>query len=109
MIIDYNPITGESVSFEYDHANDEIRIGHHQDCTNIIEENKYQRLHSDAKAQIKNDWVKYASVPNILILKWRQEHGVDFFNPDHWPKVMELINSRDYAYGVKCTELHHDR
>ena len=65
-------------------------------------------IESDAKAQMKNDWVKYATIPNIVVMKWKQDHNVDFFKREDWPKVMGLINSRDYRY-LKTTDIHHDR
>lgn len=109
MILDVNPFTGEVVTFDYHHDTDSVTIGHHQDCTDIIDANKRARIEIDAKKQMANDWIHYASVPNILILKWKHEHNVDFFNPEDWPKVMALINSRDYAEGVKATTITHDR
>ena len=109
MILDFNPFTGETVTFDYHHSDDTFTIGHHQDCEPIMDANKRARIEIDAKQQMANDWVHYASVPNILIMKWKQEHGVDFFNPEHWPRVMALINSRDYREGVKSTTIHHDR
>lgn len=107
-ILDYNPITGEKVTFDWHEAEGTFTIGHHQDTTAIIEANKIQVRDSDAKLQVKKGWLKYASIPNIVVLKWKLEHGVDFFNEDHWPKVMGLLNSRDYRY-LKTTEMNHDR
>lgn len=109
MILDFNPFTGEMVTFDYNDATDEITIGHHQDCTPIIDANKRAQIETDAKAQMKNDWIHYASVPNVLIMKWKQEHGVDFFKREDWPRVMALINSREYRDGVKATTITHDR
>ena len=94
---------------DFDHANGTFAIGHHQDCDPVKDANKRNRIEADAKKQMANDWIHYASVPNVLIMKWRQKLGVDFFNEDHWPRVMQLINSRDYADGVKATTIHHDR
>ena len=39
-----------------------------------------------------------ASIPNAIIEKWRNELGVDALNPDHWPKVRQLLNSSEYLY-----------
>lgn len=39
-----------------------------------------------------------ASIPNAIIEKWRNELGVDVLNPDHWPKVRQLLNSSEYLY-----------
>lgn len=107
-VLDYNPLTGEKVTFSYNHDNDTFTIGQHQDCTPVLEYNQRLRLESDSKEQIKRGWLKYASIPNIVIVKWKREHGVDFFNPDHWQKVMGLINSSEYKF-LKTTEITHDR
>jgi hypothetical protein len=39
-----------------------------------------------------------ATVPNIIIEKWKNEHGIDLSNPDHMPKVLELLDSNEYAF-----------
>jgi len=107
-ILDYNPLTGEYTTFQYNHADDTFTVGHHQDVQPIIDANKRQLIESDSRKQVKNGWLKYASIPNILIMKWKREHNVDFFNDEDWPKVMALINSREYCF-LKTTELTHDR
>jgi len=37
-----------------------------------------------------------ASVPIALITKWKIEEGWDYYNPDHWDKVRQKLNDRDY-------------
>lgn len=39
-----------------------------------------------------------ASIPNAIIEKWRNELGIDVFNPDHKPAVRRLLNSNEYAF-----------
>lgn len=39
-----------------------------------------------------------ASIPMAVIEKWRNELGVDIFNPDHMPAVRRLLNSNEYAF-----------
>lgn len=39
-----------------------------------------------------------ASIPMIIIEKWKDEHGVDVFNPDHKEAVRRLLNSSEYLY-----------
>lgn len=39
-----------------------------------------------------------ASIPNAIIEKWRNELGVDVFNPDHKEAVRRLLNSSEYLY-----------
>lgn len=107
MLLDYNPLTGETVTFEAN-ADGSFTIGQHQDVSPVLELNKRQALENDAHAQVRKGWLKYASVPNVLIVKWKQELGIDFFDENHWPKVMALINSPEYRF-LKTTELVHDR
>jgi hypothetical protein len=39
-----------------------------------------------------------ASIPLAIVEKWKNELGVDVFNPDHMPKVRQLLNSSEYLY-----------
>ena len=39
-----------------------------------------------------------ASVPMAIIEKWRNELGIDVFNPDHKAAVRRLLNSSEYLY-----------
>jgi len=107
QLLDYNPLTGETVTFDWN-QDGTFTIGTTQDCTPVLDNNKRHILEGDSRKEVKNGWLRYASIPNIVILKWKHEHGVDFFDPNDWPKVMGLINSRDYRY-LKATELNHDR
>lgn len=107
-ILDYDPLTGETITFRYDHAKDQTIIGYAQDCSSIIESNKQAQIEVDSKRAIRRNWWHYACIPNIVILKWKIEHGVDFSNPDHKEAWMKLLNSPEYS-GLKRTTLTHDR
>lgn len=107
-VLDHNPLTGESVIFDYDEATDVLKLTHQQNVEHILERNK--ALASDAdrtKRQIKNDMVHYATVPNTVILKWQLEKGVDVFNTNHRREVFKLLNDPDYKY-LKTTGIYHD-
>ncbi len=39
-----------------------------------------------------------ASIPMAIVEKWKNELGVDVFNPDHLPAVRRLLNSSEYLY-----------
>lgn len=39
-----------------------------------------------------------ATIPLAVIEKWRNELGVDVFNPDHIGAVRKLLNSNEYAH-----------
>lgn len=107
-VLDFNPITKESVYFEYDHATDNIVITHEQDTSEFIDHNKRLLAKNDWKKKVRKDeMVKYASVPNIVCLKWKQELGVDIFDKDHRKKVFALLNSPEYSY-LKTTDMHDE-
>lgn len=110
QLLDYDPLTGETVTMHYDHANDSMTIKYEQDCTEIIERNRRMVIEADHSQQIKNDWIKYASVPHVVIDMWKRNYGVNFYtrDPDEWKKVMMFINSSDWS-GVKSTDMYHDR
>lgn len=108
-LLDYNPLTGMSVSFDYNTVTDEITIGHHQDVSAIIEDNKVALMDLDEhKRASKKEWAHYAKIPEIVILEWRAKYGVDFHNPAHFRKCMALLNDPDYKY-LKRTSYKHDR
>ena len=109
-LLDYNPLTGVSVTFEFDHANNNIVIGHSQDTEKVLESNKWALLDLDKhKKQAKEGrMAHYAKIPELVIMEWKFKYGVDFYDPNHWPKVMELLNDPEYKY-LKRTSYKHDR
>lgn len=107
-ILDYNPITGETVFFEYDHQESKVTLTHEQDVTPVIEANKKAFGTEDWRKRARNDdLVKYASIPNTVIIKWKQELGVDLFNPGDRKKIFSLINSPEYRY-LKTTDMYDE-
>lgn len=107
-LIDFDPLTGMAVSFTYNHDNDSFTIGHHQDAQPVLEDNKWAILDLDMhKAQAKSGWAHYAKVPEIAILDMKARFGVDFYDSNHWPRVMSLLNT-EYKH-CKRTSYHHDR
>ncbi len=67
------------------------------DTTAHLEQNKAMALHNDGYSPDRT-FCRVASIPPIVILKWKEEHGVDIYNPDHLPKVKQLLNSNEYLY-----------
>ena len=100
-LVDFNPLTGERITFHYNHSDDTFTVEHSQDCTPIIEWNKRQQIEANHALQRKKDWVLAAKIPNVVIMNWRQQHGVDFFNPEHEQAWKNLLNHPDYEY-LRC-------
>lgn len=107
-ILDFNPLTGETVTFKYDSLEDKMQISHHQDVERILDGNKrLQNAPEITRKGIKKDMIHYASIPNVLVVKWKHEKGIDVFNPEHRKKLFRLLNDPEYAY-LKTTTLHHE-
>ena len=98
-IVDYDPISGITTTFDYDHSSDITIVGREQDVEAAIEQNK--RLQNDtqySKDGIKNGWWHEAFIPNIVIEMWRNQYGVDVYNKDHWKRVTALLNDPQWRY-----------
>lgn len=106
-IVDYDPVGGMTTTFDYDHATDVTIVGSYQDVGPLLELNRAMAKNNDyTKQGIKNGWWKYASIPNILIEKWKNEEGVDVFNKDHEKAVYKKLNDPEYQY-LKTTAGFH--
>ena len=106
-LIDRNPLTGEEVWYQFDPSTEQATITHEQSVAGMIDKNITAANDEDkTRRGIKNDWWKYASVPNVVQIEWRQKYGVDMFNRDHQKAVFKLLNSPDYRY-LKCTTKTH--
>ena len=64
-------------------------------------------IEADHSNQKKNDWIHYAKIPNIVIMQWKTNYGVDFFKREDEKRWMRLLNSPEYKY-LKCSPLKHD-
>lgn len=99
-----DPWTGTKEYADYDEATDSLVIHRVQDVEPILERAK--ALANDGSHwtnQSKNDEVGIdmrhaAMVPTIIQEKWLRDHGVRFWDKDHWPKVRQLLNSSDYKW-----------
>lgn len=105
-LLDFNPLTGEKVWFEYSNHDDTMAITHEQDVTRALEvAHDFATDSNYTRKGIKNDWWHYAKVPNTIILKMKQEDGVDFFDRNHAKRMFELLNTKYKAF--KVTDGHH--
>ena len=82
---DVNPMTGD------------LTVIRGADVEPILEHNKALYSMNDGYAPGR-EWRRAASIPLVIVEKWRNEHGVDVFNPDHMPAVKRLLNSNEYLY-----------
>lgn len=109
LLLDHNPLTGESSYFSFNDHDDQITITHEQDVTQHL-----KLAHSDAtddqltKDGMKADMWKYAHVPNSVIVEMKTKHGVDFFDKNDATKVFDLLNT-EYSRFKTTTKTHRVR
>lgn len=96
-LLDYDPETGVREIFE---STDEgFNIHYEQDVEPSLDLNKAKQTHGKwGLADAKSEWRQVADIPHGVLYEWLTKHGVNFFNPDHEKKVLQLLNSSDYRY-----------
>lgn len=78
-------------------GNGSIDILSVQDTGALLEANKARYNDGDGYSKDRT-WRRAAEVPNVVIQKWLQEDGIDFWNPDHAKAVRAKLNSSEYLY-----------
>jgi hypothetical protein len=63
----------------------------------ILDLNKEAANHCDPY-NAERDVRMVARIPLIIIAKWRNELGVDYWNPDHQAKVDRLLNDPEWKW-----------
>lgn len=61
----------------------------------ILSDNK--RAQNDGFNRKSEMW-HVGRIPNSVIIKWRAEHGIDIWNPDHQDAVRRLLNSSEWMH-----------
>jgi len=106
-VLDYNPYTGITTTFDYDPVTEMTIIGRESDPTAYIEYGKDLQKNEDySKEGIRKGWWHYGILPPIIIEKWKNEFGVDVFNKDHEKAVFRLLNQPEYRYLKTTTKMH---
>lgn len=106
QILDYDPDTLTTQYHHFDPVTGITTIETVQNVEPYLERNKILRNDEDySRRGIKNEMWHYASIPNQVIEKIRQDHGLDVFNKDHSKAVLRIINT-EYPY-LKVTTKHH--
>lgn len=86
--------------FHYSNHDDTWAIERVQNVEPIVERNKREAREG---VNDRGEFRKVASIPLVVVEKWKNELGVDVFNKDHMPRVAALLNSSEYAF-LKATE-----
>jgi len=97
-LLDTDPETGLAEYHHYDVATDRTIIETVQDVAPILESNKTLQKHDDQGWSPSRDLRRAATIPDIIVLKWRNEYGIDVFDRNHWPAVKRLLNDPEWRY-----------
>ena len=105
-LLDFNPVSGEKVWFQYDQSIDSMTITHEQDVSQHLDLAHEMAVDQNYTARgMKKDMWHYAHVPNTTVLKMLMEDGVDLSNKDHQKRAFELLNTK--YKRCKTTEKTH--
>ncbi len=68
-----------------------------QDTDGILDANRAMVTHNDGYSPSR-ELRRVASIPLVLIYKWRAEEGWDALNPAHADRLARKLNDPDYAW-----------
>ena len=106
-LISWDPLNGIAQYHSYDYDTGNSLFESVGDPTAVLEMNKNLAKTDDLwKHGIKEDFVLYASIPAIVQLKLRNEHGIDVYNKHHGARLSKILEHPDYRY-LKCVNKTH--
>lgn len=92
----YNPDTG-MMSYWHDDGEGGWAEEQQQHTETLLDLNKAASNHCNPY-NAGRDVRMRARIPLIIIAKWQNELGVDYWNPDHQAKVDRLLDDPEWAY-----------
>jgi hypothetical protein len=97
-LLELDRLSGIAEYHHYDTGSDGTVIETVQDVAPILEHNKALQNQDDRGWSPSRDLRRAATIPDIIVLKWRNEYGIDVFNRNHWPAVKRLLNDPEWRY-----------
>lgn len=97
-LIDYIPEQGLKVFLGFDEESDSVLVKHEQTADSleeILNRNKSSQADGFDK---RGDMWHGGHIPIGVIFEWLTKYGVDFYNTDHRPGVIRLLNSNEYSH-----------
>lgn len=94
-LLDYDPLTGAKEWFSED-ADGNCFVRYEQDISANLDFNKESQANGDLDK--RSDMWHAANIPNLILMEWKNKHGVEFWNKDHADGVKRLLNSDEYRY-----------
>lgn len=97
VLADFEKETGVSTWVQAD-SDDRLHLITRQDVEPILDLNKAQASMGRSGYAIDSDMWHVARVPNWVIIKWLNDHGVNFYAADHRDHVKRLLNAPEWAW-----------
>lgn len=99
-LLDWDQGAGKAV-YWHEHGDGDWAQEIVQDVTPLLDRNKVFQNHGDMRWQGSEHGIKHvATIPLVVIAKWREMYGFDYFDPDPavQRKVDDLLNSNEWRY-----------
>lgn len=95
-----NPVTGAREDFYWDDQQQALVQRTRHQIGDILEANKRRANATTDGRKFGTDNVLHhvADIPNALIVKFKKDHGIDVFDPNHKKRLLRLLDSPDYRY-----------
>ena len=100
---DYDPLTGTTEYYSYDHQTGVATVEAVQELKPLLDHNL--ALRNEGIKHVNGSPIRhYATVPMTVILDLKTK-GVDFYNRDHLPRVLQEIEA-NYPH-LKVDNMRH--
>lgn len=100
-------MSGKHIALHTDEAADEITIESVQDAEPLL--NRQARLRNERFSAHAGEYEELCTIPVVLLEKFKNEHGLDFFNPDDAKKIEQLILSDPQYAKFRAFDGRRDR
>lgn len=99
QLVSYDEFTGIETWHDYDAASDTTVLHSVQrGLDEFIKRNKVLQNAGPEHFKHDKEFWHAAHIPNIIIMKWLNEDGLNFYDPAHWEGIKRKLNSSEYAY-----------
>ena len=107
LVLDHDPLSGQTVYFGFDEHTQQVTITHEQDVQANLDYAHELAIDEDrTKLGMRKDIWHYAHLPSSVIVEMKQKHGVDVFNQQDRKKMFRLLNT-EYK-RLKTTHKTHN-
>lgn len=103
-LLSFDPLTKTKIWHDYDHSSGKTIICESQDVEAYLKANIAEQ-NSGVNDSNKGDFKKIATIPNSVIMKFKQDHHLDINNRDDLKKIERLLMTNEYKYLRTCNRI----